>query len=125
MRVQKWYEKRCSKRDCVCKEAGFAEIKSRQDLWSFLFRNECAPELDPTRCLPRDVTEHLQLRHACVAAECDKKGCLRDKLARWKSCRVQNQAGTATEVSYRKWTPVLRGSAKVCASRMYLVRISH
>lgn len=124
--VQTWYESEtCSKRDCVCKEEGFFEIKTRQDLWDFIFRGECAPQPDPTRRLPRDAAEHLQLDYGCVAAECNKKGCLKDKLARWKLCPVQNRLGSATEMSYRKWTPVPRGGAKVRALSLALPRGWH
>jgi hypothetical protein len=97
--VEGWFEgDACPKRGCICKEPGFLKIKSRQDLWDFLFRGECAPQPDPTRKLPHDAAEHSQLRYPCVAAECDKKGCLKDKLA--------------LRMKYKKWTPVPRGKAK-------------
>ena len=108
-----WFESEtCSKRGCVCKEAGFLKISSPKDLWAFLFRGECAPQPDPTRALPLDATEHLQLRRECVFSECNKKGCIKDKLARWAKCPVLNKNGSATEMVYQKWTPVPRGKAK-------------
>ena len=111
--VQQWHDDNtCSIAGCVCKEAGFLEISSRAELWAFIFRGECAPELDPTRGLPRDTAAHKQLRFPCVTAECLKPGCLKDILERWHKCTVQNKEGSATEVSSKKWTPVPRGKAK-------------
>ena len=103
--VHDWFKTdTCSEEGCVCKEAGFFDIKSQKDLWAFLFRGECAPKPDPTRRLPHDVGEHTQLAHPCVVAECDEKGCLKDKLERWKSCPVQNKKGSETEVKSKKCT---------------------
>eukprot|EP00966_Prymnesium_polylepis_P225934 5225947-Prymnesium_polylepis.1 len=104
---KEWFDKdSCSIRNCVCKEPGFLAIESPKELWDFIFQGECAPQPDPTRWLPRDGTaEHKQLRHECVFAECTKKNCLKDKLARWAKCIVQQKKGSATEVSSRKWTP--------------------
>ena len=112
--VKEWYaNETCSKRGCVCKEEGFLQISSQKELWAFLFRGECAPEPDPTRFLPRDTAPHTQLRWPCVAKECDKEGCLKDKLERWATCPVQTKKGSETEMSSKKWTPVPRGKAKV------------
>ena len=105
-----WYETdRCTKADCVCKEPGFFEIKTQKDLWSFLFRGECAPQLDPTRGLTRDTTPHSQLTYECISCECKKKGCMKNKLALWELCPVQNKLGSMTEIASKKWTPVPRG----------------
>jgi len=110
---KEWHEsQRCSKVGCICKEPGFLAISTREELWDFLFNGECAPQLDPTRALKRDVTPHKQLGFACISAACEKKGCLKDKLARWKLCSVQNKKGSATEVASKKWTPVPRSKAK-------------
>jgi len=110
---QEWHEgETCSKAGCVCRQQGFLKISSRTELWAFLFRGQCAPKLDPTRSLPRDVAPHAQLDYACVAAECDKKGCLKDKLELWGKCPVQNKKGSETEISSKKWTPVPRSKAK-------------
>ena len=87
-----WYEgETCSKANCICKEPRFFDISSQKDLWAFLFCGDCAPQPDSTRALPRDATPHTQLKYPCVAAECEKDGCLRDKLARWALCPVQNK----------------------------------
>eukprot|EP00966_Prymnesium_polylepis_P323798 7379934-Prymnesium_polylepis.1 len=111
--VAEWYENdTCSKAGCVCKKPGFLEMSSQKELWAFLFVDECAPQPDPTRALPRDAAEHTQLRYPCVAAECDKKGCLKDKLALWAKCPVQTKKGSETEIKSKKWTLVPRGKAK-------------
>ena len=105
-----WYKTdKCTKADCVCKEPGFFEIKTQKDLWSFLFRGECAPQLDPTRGLTRDTAPHSQLAYECISCECKKKGCMKNKLALWELCPVQNKLGSATEIASKKWTPVPRG----------------
>ena len=90
--VPDWFkDEACPVRNCVRKEPGFFGIKTQKDLWAFFFCGECAPKADPTRKLPRDVEEHTQLRYGCAANECTKKGCMKDKLARWKKCPIQNK----------------------------------
>ena len=109
--VSDWYEgQTCTKAGCVCKEQDFLNISSQKELWASLFCGECAPQPDPTRALPRDATPHTQLKYMCIAAECDKKGCLKDKLKRWAACPVQNKKGSETEMKSKKWTPVPRAA---------------
>ena len=111
--VKGWYERdTCLKDDCICKEEGFLNISSQKQLWAFLFQGDCAPQPDPTRQLPRDTSANAQLAYDCVAGICGKDGCLKDKVARWRSCPVQNKEGSADEIKSKKWTPVPRGKAK-------------
>ena len=95
--LNRYENETCSKEGCICKEQGFHDISSQKDLWAFFFRGQCAPQPDPTRALPRDgAAGHTQLAYLCIAAECNEKGCLQDKLARWKRCPVQNKKGSAS-----------------------------
>ena len=88
--VKKWFEdETCTRRKCICKEPGFFEIKTQKELWDFFFSGECGAQADPTRRLPSDDAEPKLLRLPCVSAECDKHGCLKDKLERWLLCPVQ------------------------------------
>lgn len=84
----------CSKAGCVCKEEGFRDISTREDLWAFIYRGKCAPKPDPSRNLSCDTTPHLQLAYACVTEECNEMGCLKDVLTRWERCPVQNKKGS-------------------------------
>ena len=100
--VGEWFEKdQCPVEDCVCKERGFFNIKSQKDLWSFFFCGECAPRPDLMRSLDSDASPHTQLRRECVTEECDKEGCLKDKLERWKACPVQNKVDPGTSNAHR------------------------
>eukprot|EP00966_Prymnesium_polylepis_P268182 6195457-Prymnesium_polylepis.1 len=97
--MPEWYKSdTCPKNGCVCKEPDFHNISSQNYLWEFLFRDDCAPKLDATRELPHlDATPHSQLGYACVTEAYEKMGCLKDKLARWLKCPVQNKKGSTTE----------------------------
>ena len=65
--VPQWLdETTCGREGCICKEQGFRDMKSQDDLLTFLFCGECAAVADPTRKLPRDDSDPMQLRYDCV-----------------------------------------------------------
>ena len=91
--VPQWLdETTCGREGCICKEQGFRDMKSQDDLFTFLFCGECAAVADPTRKLPRDDSDPMQLRYDCVAGECEKDGCLQDKCTRLANCPVLTKA---------------------------------
>ena len=91
--VPQWLdETTCGRSGCICKEQGFRDMKSQDDLFTFLFCGECAAVADPTRKLPRDDSAPMQLRYDCVAGECEKDGCLQDKCTRLANCPVLTKA---------------------------------